>query len=67
MEIIKYEFKDRNGQLGNGHFLSPELENSPRIPYELVIPLPKPRYERNIVQRDEFGRIIHSAPPPEPL
>jgi hypothetical protein len=24
-----------------------------------------PRYERNIVERDALGRIIHSAPPPE--
>lgn len=40
--------------------------NSPRIPFELVIKLPKPRHERNIVSRDEFGRILHSQPP-EPV
>jgi len=37
--------------------------NSSRIPYELIINLPKPRYERNIVERDELGRIIHSKAP----
>lgn len=46
------------------HFVFPEVVNSKRIPYELVIDLPKPRYERNIVARDEFGRIVHSEPPP---
>ena len=32
-------------------------------PFELIINLPKPRYERNIITRDEYGRIIHSQPP----
>ena len=51
---------------GNQHFDPPLLVNSlntPKIPFELIIRLPKPRYERNIVARDEFGRIIHSRPP----
>lgn len=51
-----------NGQIQNQHFVFPTVVNSPRIPFELIIDLPKPRYERLIVQRDEFGRIIHSKP-----
>jgi len=39
------------------------FENNPRVPYELIIDLPSPRYERNITERDVFGRIIHSKPP----
>ena len=52
-----------NGQSGNQHFVFPVLVNSSRIPYELIINLPKPRYERNIIERDQIGRIIHSKPP----
>lgn len=52
-----------DSQVGNQHFVFPELVNSSRIPFEFVINLPKPRYERNIVERDEFGRIVHSKPP----
>lgn len=47
-----------NSQIGNQHFVFPQLINSPRIPYELIIKLPKPRYERNIVKRDGLGRIV---------
>ena len=59
-----YELKYRNAQSGNQHFVFPQLVNTIKIPYELIINLPKPRYERNIIERDEFGRIIHSKPPP---
>ena len=52
-----------NGQVQNQHFVFPQLVNSIKIPFELVITLPKPRYERNIMERDEFGRIIGSKPP----
>lgn len=60
-----------DGQVGNQHldntrcrhFVFPTVGKSPRIPFELVMNLPKPRYERNIVSRDGFGRIIHSKPP----
>ena len=45
------------------HFVAPVLIDTPRVPFELIINLPKPRYERLIVERDEFGRIIHSKPP----
>jgi|GEM_PF-5736912 len=33
------------------------------LPFVLTSPLPKPRKERIIVQRDELGRIVHSKPP----
>lgn len=61
-----YELESRDGQSGNQHFDPPLLVNShntPRIPFELIIRLPKPRYERIISQRDNLGRIIHSRPP----
>ncbi|MCX6782923.1 MAG: hypothetical protein NTZ20_02930 [Candidatus Levybacteria bacterium] len=60
-----YEFIRRNSQSGNqlNNLASNEVEY--RIPYELIIELPKPRYERNILERDSLGRIIHSAPTPE--
>lgn len=35
------------------------------IPFEVCIALPAPRYERNIVNRDQKGRILRSAPPAE--
>jgi len=49
------------------HFVAPVLIDTPRVPFELIINLPKPRYERLIVERDEFGRIVHSEPPQIPL
>ena len=56
-----------NGQSGNQLNDLGSIEADYRIPYELIIELPKPRYERNIVQRDELGRIVHSKPPEMPL
>jgi len=47
---------------GNQHFYSSVLVNIPKVPFELIIKLPKPRYECLIVERDELGRIIHSKP-----
>jgi site-specific DNA recombinase len=34
------------------------------LPFELVVLLPPPRYDRLITQRDPRGRIIHSTTPP---
>ena len=63
--MIKYlrEFKYRNGQSGNQLNKLASTENDYLIPHELVVELPKPRYERNIVERDALGRILHSKPP----
>lgn len=33
------------------------------MPFTLIAPIPKPRRERIIVQRDKLGRIVHSKPP----
>lgn len=52
-----------NSVSGIQHFVAPPLIDTPRVPFELIIPLPKPRYERLIVERDEFGRMLHSRPP----
>lgn len=53
----------RDSVSGIQHFVAPVLVDTPRVPFELIITLPKPRYERNIVERDEFGRIVHAQPP----
>lgn len=66
IQKLGYETERRNSLIGNRHFVSPLLVNSPsdpKMPFELIISLPKPRYERNIIARDSFGRIIHSKPP----
>lgn len=61
---------------GIQHFVAPKnfssqapliLIDTPRVPFELIIPLPKPRYERNIVERDALGRIVHSQPQEAPI
>jgi len=53
-KLVKPVGREYRGLLALGS-LFPELENSPRMFYELVIPLPKPRYERNIVYRGMSG------------
>lgn len=40
------------------HFDSSVLVTSIKIPFELIIDLPKPRYKRNILEGDKLGRII---------
>ena len=49
---------------GIQHFVGSVLIDTSHVSFELTINLPKPRYERQIVQRDEFGRMIHSRSPP---
>ena len=62
-----YGTTSRDSVSGIQHFVAPVLIDTPRVPFELIINLPKPRYERLIVERDEFGRIVHSEPPQIPL
>jgi hypothetical protein len=40
--------------------------DSAKIPFDLTIQLPSPRYERNIVSRDQKGRILRSVGPAAP-
>lgn len=61
--VFNVQFKSGDSVSGIQHFVAPVLVDTPKIPFELIIDLPKPRYERNIVQRDSLGRIIHSKVP----
>ena len=48
---------DRDGANANQH------KKTCGIPFEFFIALPAPHYERNIISRDQKGRILRSAPP----
>ncbi len=62
IQYVKFETSSRNSQDETQLFCT-YSENTPKIPFELIIELPLPRYSRNIVQRDSKGRIIHSKSP----
>jgi len=44
--------------------ISPERYPESLIPFEFIIPVPAPQYERVIIARDERGRIKRSVSPP---
>lgn len=56
-----------NSLSGIKFLVNPDSMKTPKVPYEFIINLPKPRYERNITKRDEMGRIVHSKPPQSPV
>jgi len=54
------------GKLGYEPMSRNRCFTAPTLEFKFNFKLPKPRKERIIAQRDEFGRILHSQPP-EPL